>query len=966
MRLLNSAEVWEKAYQAFQQVNFSAWDSSTIKQSLIDYLKLYHSEDFNDFIESSELIAYVELFAYVGELFAYRLDLDAHENFITTAERKESILRLAKLLSYNASRNIPARGLVKVMSIATTEVVFDSNGNNLANKIIYWNDTNNINWKEQFILVMNRIFEQNFGTVLPSDRVQVQDVVFELYGLNNQPLTNQVIPYNITVSGTQYPMELVSAELDENGPLEKRPQLNQIVNLLYLNDGLGDSSDNTGFFFFSKQGSLQRTVTSFDGVTPNQTFDILIENSNQTDVWVNNIDPTTGVILTDTTSGNTVISGEWEQVDVESGQNILFNTNSNRNKYEIETLDSDQFRLLFGDGNFSSIPSGTFEIWTRTSANIDLVIPVSSIQNVSSSIFYLDSQTKQQTFTFTFSLTDVIQNAAPSEDIEHIRRVAPSYYYTQDRMVNGRDYNEFMLQDNTILKLRAINRTFAGDSRYIAWHDPTTSYDNVKMYGSDLAIYFKTTQNFLNISNSTLPSIDGGANISRINALIDNYLQPLLSNSDIVIKELLGGVVPANLRKQFTNAEILNIEAALTNVINSAPSVFFITYYPVEDVWLVTTSQPDDVWLVVTAYANGDFSIIYNGKYIVAHSDDMKFWITNNAEKVLNYDTLNNDLDTISLLQANIGTSGILTQNYKFLVLKQDTIDSGPDAGTDSVNDVVVIPADTDNNGLPDNVTLDYLINPATDFVYFNRTIGDNGGLSQWTLQPSNTDTIIAYEADLEANTGLWKREIGKYNLNFLWLHSTPNYHLIDPSPSNVIDTYVVTRGYYMNLNQWLNGLLDIRPSAPTPFELRNDYNYLINNKMISDTIVLHSAKIKIIIGQYASSELKAVITVVKSATSTMTNNQIKTNIVALVNQFFDINLWEFGETFYFTELGTYIQTKLPLDISSVVLVPVSQANIFGDLFQVYAGEDEIIQPSISVNDIQIVESLDPRTFRQV
>jgi hypothetical protein len=966
MRLLNSAEVWEKAYQAFQQVNFSAWDSSTIKQSLIDYLKLYHSEDFNDFIESSELIAYVELFAYVGELFAYRLDLDAHENFITTAERKESILRLAKLLSYNASRNIPARGLVKIMSIATTEVVFDSSGNNLANKIIYWNDTNNINWKEQFVLVLNRIFEQNFGTVLPSDRVQVQDVVFELYGLNNQPLTNQVIPYNITVSGTQYPMELVSAELNADGPLEKRPQLNQVINVLYLNDGLGDSSDNTGFFFFTKQGSLQRSVTSFDGVTPNQTFDVLIENSNQTDVWVNNIDPATGVILTDTTSGNTVVSGEWVQVDVESGQNILFNTNANRNKYEIETLDNDQFRLLFGDGNFSAIPSGTFEVWSRTSANLDLVIPTSSIQNLSTSIFYLDNQGKQQTFTFTFSLTDVIQNAAPTEDIEHIRRVAPSYFYTQDRMVNGRDLNEFMLQDNTILKLRSINRTFAGDSRYIAWHDPTTSYDNVKMFGSDLVVYFKTTQNFVNISNSDLPSIDGGANIARINAIIDNYLQPLLSNSDVVIKELLGSIVPANLRKQFKSDEVLNIEAALTNAINSAPSIFFITYYPHSDQWLVTTTQPDDVWLIVTAYANGDFSIIYSGKYIVAHSDEMKFWITNNADKVLNYDTLNNTLDTITLLQANIGTSGILTKNYDFLVLKQDVIDGGSDAGTSSVNDVVLLPTDSDNNGLPDNVTLDYLINPATDFVYFSRSVGDNGGMTQWTVKPATTDNIIAYEADLEAQTGLWKREVGKYNLNFLWLHSTPNYHLIDPSPSNIVDTYIVTRGYYQNLNLWLNGLVDERPSPPTPFELRNDYNYLVNNKMISDTLVLHSANIKIIVGQYAPSELKAVITVVKSQTSNLTNNQIKTNIVALVNQFFDINLWEFGETFYFPELSTYIQTKLPLDVSAVVLVPVSQANIFGDLFQVYAGENEIIQPSISVNDIQIVDSLDPRTFRQV
>ncbi len=142
MRVVNRAENWERVYEAFQQINFSAWDFNTIKESLIDYLKLYYPEDFNDFTENSDLIAILELFAYVGELFAYRYDLNAHENFISTAERKESILRLAKLLSYNASRNIPARGLVKITSIITTERVFDSAGTDLANRTIYWNDPN--------------------------------------------------------------------------------------------------------------------------------------------------------------------------------------------------------------------------------------------------------------------------------------------------------------------------------------------------------------------------------------------------------------------------------------------------------------------------------------------------------------------------------------------------------------------------------------------------------------------------------------------------------------------------------------------------------------------------------------------------------------------------------------------------------------------------------------------------------
>jgi hypothetical protein len=966
MRTINKAENWQRVYQAFQQINFSAWDYNTIKQSLVDYLKLYYPEDFNDFIETDEMIMILELFSYIGELYAYRLDLDAHNNFLTVADLKDAVLRLAKFISYNASRNIPARGLVKITSITTTERVFDSRGNNLANVIIFWNDPNNTNWKEQFILVLNKILEQNFGTVSPSDRIQVQDVLFELYGLNNQPLTTQTLPYNISVSGKQYPMELVSAELNEFGPIEKRPQLNQKINIMYLNDGLGDSSDNTGFFLYTKQGNLQRTVTSFDGVTPNQTFTVGIDNSNETDVWVNNIDPVTGQIVVGTDLRTQFREGEWESVDLGNAQNILYNTNKNRNKYEIETLDNDQLRIIFGDGQFANIPNGTFEIWTRTSANEDLVVPTNAIQNLSASLFYLDTQLKQQTFTLTFSLTNTVQNAASTETIEHIKRVAPSVYYTQDRMVNGRDYNDFPLQDNSILKLRTINRTFAGDSRYIPWHDPRESYENVKMYGNDLAIYFNPVAAFVLVNNSELPPVDGGANLARINALIDNFIQPLLSTQIIVMKEMLAGVIPANVRKKFRESEVLEIQAALTNSINSAPNLFFINYIVDDDEWVVTSTEPSDKWISVTAYANGDFALNYFGTDIVAHSDDMKFWVTNNGEKVLNYDTLNNDLDTLTLLQANVGTSGVLTKNYNFFIIKQDVIDGGADNGDDSIHDLVILPADDDNNGIPDDVTLDYLINPATDFVYFERFLSVDSQFSQWFFRLPTAENVAAYDNDVATGAGLWKREVGKANLNFLWLHSTPRYHLVDPSPSNIMDMYIITRGYYSNLRLWLNGRSDQQPDAPTPFELRNDYNYLLANKMESDAVVLQSGNFKIIIGALAPDALKATIKVIKDANSTLTNNQIKTLVVNAVNEFFDINYWEFGETFYFPELATFIQTKLPVDVDAVVVVPLSPSAIYGDMVQIFAKENEVIQPSITVNDVEIVDSLDPRSIRKV
>lgn len=959
MRLVSRAENWERAYEAFQQVNFAAWDFNTIKESLLDYLKLYHAEDFKDFIESSEFIALIEVFAYVGEQLAYRLDMNAHENFLSTAQRKESVLRLAKLISYNPSRNIPARGIVKLNAISTTERVFDTHGNDLSNKTIRWNDPINANWKEQFLLVMNRVMEQDFGSVAPSDRIQVQDVLFELYTLRNTPLDKNVIKYTANTSGESFGMEIVPVELNVSGPLEKRPQKNQRLNVMYLNDGLGDTSDNTGFFMFTKQGDLQRLLADFDGVTPNQTFNVLVDNCNETDVWLNNINPATGLVLADSIEQPNSRLGEWGRVDVANAQNVIFNTNPNRNKYEIETLDKDRFRIIFGDGKFANIPSGRFELWFRTSANKDVVIPTTSVQNVSGSFNYRDIDDKEQGVTFEFSLVDPIQNAAPSEDIDRIRRVAPAVYYTQDRMVNGRDYNDFMLQDNTILKLRAVNRTFAGDSKYLAWHDPKEYYENVKIFGDDLVVYFRTLEERTHINAASLPASDGGVNFAVADAIFRNYINPILGLEPWFVSSVLSGINPTLIRKFFHQTEINAIKNALYILVNNSPDTLFLQYDKVLDKWSVATSYSPANWHISVAInADQSWDVTFIGKKIVTHSDSIKFWVTNDNRKVITSDTLKSKRDQIVILKTNVNAAGngLLADNYSLNVLSQELLNSG----TESIHDLHVIPVDADNNGIPDEVALSYLIGP-TSYVYLSRDTVN----SDWTVREVSPTTITAYDASVMASDGLWKRENGVYGVNFLWLHRTPRYHLVDPAASNIIDMFIIPRGYYTLQKMWLSGGLDTRPDMPSSFQLRNDYGYLLQSKMISDTVVLHPGKLKVIMGEHAPDILKGTIKVVRSQNRTLTGNQIKTAIVDIVNEYFDINKWEFGETFYFTELASFIHNKLPVDIDSVVFVPKYKNHLFGDLLQVVAKEDEIIQPSLSVSDVEIVESLNPRNLKQ-
>ena len=91
-----NAEDWQVLYQSFINADFESYDFQTLRKSMIDYIKAYYPEDFNDYIESSEFIALIDLISYVTQNISYRVDLNARENFLATAERRESILKIGR------------------------------------------------------------------------------------------------------------------------------------------------------------------------------------------------------------------------------------------------------------------------------------------------------------------------------------------------------------------------------------------------------------------------------------------------------------------------------------------------------------------------------------------------------------------------------------------------------------------------------------------------------------------------------------------------------------------------------------------------------------------------------------------------------------------------------------------------------------------------------------------------------
>ena len=97
--------------------------------------------------------------------------------------------------------------------------------------------------------------------------------------------------------------------------------------------------------------------------------------------------------------------------------------------------------------------------------------------------------------------------------------------------------------------------------------------------------------------------------------------------------------------------------------------------------------------------------------------------------------------------------------------------------------------------------------------------------------------------------------------------------------------------------------------------------------------------------------------------TDQISDNELKAQIITTINTYFNVTNWEFGESFYFTELSSYIHQRLGSNIGSIVILPKNTAGKFGEMFQVKAEPNELFISTATVNDIEIVSRLDNQTL---
>ena len=1100
------AEDWKKVYQSFRNADFQSYDFDNLRRTMIEYLRTNYPEDFNDYIESSEYLALIDLVAFLGQNLSFRIDLNARENFLELAERRESVLRLARLLNYNPRRNQSANGLLKFTAVSTTEDLLDSNGTNLSGQTIQWNDSTNANWYEQFIKVLNTALPVNGVFGKPNKSETVSGISTDQYRLNGVNTDVPVYAFEKPVEGKTTPFEIVSTDIQNGSLIEEAPVPGNNFAFMYRNDTQGPGSSNTGFFAHFRQGRLESGQFNVAQPTPNSTVSIDTPNINDSDVWLFSLD------------GNNNESDLWTKLDAVEGNNVIYNSINKkiRNIYSVLTRVDDRINLVFSDGVFGNLPKGNFKAYYRTSENRNMVITPSAINNVAINLRYLSKKGRVQTLTITMGLQTTVANSARSESNLSIKQNAPATYYTQNRMVTGEDYNVAPLGvSQEIVKVKSVNRTSSGISRYFDLIDSTGKYSNTNLYGNDGVLYKEYVTNRSSFNFTTQTDIEG---------IIINNIEPILADQKVkhyyldkfpkintfdlnvfwnVVSEdtntFTGNFQSADGTGYnvgtFTTNSLKYIEAGtavkfqapegfhfmedgslmagpadhagsslykwtkvvavagngltvglsdtqgaialadkipnLCRLIQVRPKLassliddvkveiidqtfayndFGLRYDDVNRVWRlikasdldkksnfstgfagnVSNGNLDASWLLLFETNGETYKVTYRGLRYVFESDrEIKFYY-DSGDKIYDSQTGKTIKDKLSILSINTqpDSTSPFTGNFDF-----DILESYRDKeGYVDTKKIEITFADKDADGIIDDPELflhivDEDTAPLTKLIIHEKYFTEAGVEdfryidatniqileSQTTVQPLSTytDGQLFYFRDadvfkklngttleLETNSD-YKAFVGRDKLKFHYVHVADTNNRIDPSASNIIDTYMLTKTYDRNYRLFLDGQLSQRPLPPSSDELFRSYGAELNKiKSISDEVVYHPVKYKELFGSAAKSDLQATFKLVKNPGIVLNDNDIKTRCIEAINQYFALENWDFGDTFYFQELATYIMNRLAPDLVSVVIVPNQITQGFGSLFEVRSEVDEIFINSATVADIEIIDQI--------
>lgn len=91
-----------------RRIDFSALDFESQRRAIVEYVRTYFPEDFNDFVLSNGFTMFSEIVAAVGNILSERSDILVDEAFLPTAQSRSSVSQHLELIGQELLRATPA------------------------------------------------------------------------------------------------------------------------------------------------------------------------------------------------------------------------------------------------------------------------------------------------------------------------------------------------------------------------------------------------------------------------------------------------------------------------------------------------------------------------------------------------------------------------------------------------------------------------------------------------------------------------------------------------------------------------------------------------------------------------------------------------------------------------------------------------------------------------------------------
>ena len=406
----------------------------------------------------------------------------------------------------------------------------------------------------------------------------------------------------------------------------------------------------------------------------------------------------------------------------------------------------------------------------------------------------------------------------------------------------------------------------------------------------------------------------------------------------------------------------------------------------------VTNQQLDASWLLLFETDGEKYTITHRAmRYIFESDQEVRFYF-DSSDKIYNNLTGKIVKDKIRLLSINTqpDNTSPFTVDFDYEITEEYR---DPEGYVDSKK-IQITFFDSDDDGVVDDPQIfeevvQEKINPLTKIVFQQKYLTTDGVEDYNYISKDDINVIVlqaksflapfsAYENGqlfyyqqedifeiLDKTFGVlnvttnYKAKIGRDGLKFQYVHAADYSARIDPSASNIIDTYLLTKSYDTDFRLYLEGVTATKPLPPSTDSLFLSYGTNINKiKSLSDEVIYHPVKYKVLFGDKAPVDLQATFKIVKNPDLVLNDNDVKSRVIGAINEFFALENWDFGDKFYFSELSNYVMNQLAPDLVTFLIVPNQESQTFGSLMEIKSESDEIFISGATVADIAIIDSI--------